>query len=83
MPDHEGGRRQPGQSARNGQATCPKFLTLPMSLRLSGRLLCVPSVHGSHFRRLETLRPPILRQSHISAVEEPESFTREVAAFLS
>jgi len=34
-----------------------------MSPRLSGRLLCVSSMHGFHSRRLETLRPPILRQS--------------------
>jgi len=35
-----------------------------MSPRLSGRLLYVSSMHGFHSRRLETLRPPILRQSH-------------------
>jgi hypothetical protein len=44
-----------------------------MSPRLSGRLLCVPSVRNSHFRRLETLRPPILRQSLRNAAEQTRS----------
>jgi len=34
---------------------------------LSGRLLCVSSMHGFHSRCLETLRPPILRQSRAGA----------------
>ncbi len=47
-----------------------------MSPRLSGRLLCVPSMHGSHSRRLETLRPPILRWSHSAkcSVLNPQAF---------
>ncbi len=47
-----------------------------MSPRLSGRLLCVSSMHGFHSRSLETLRPRILRQSRLDCQRTIKSFSR-------